>query len=106
MYLWGFLVHDRAAGTKQYVGFSEFSDLNSSAEWHLATKAMGWLRSVVEADPARTVRVYHYSDYELIRLARVEQAGGGPVLAWAREWAVSGFTDMFGCLPVMLFTSS
>ncbi|WP_432559668.1 TM0106 family RecB-like putative nuclease [Granulicoccus sp. GXG6511] len=94
VYLWGFLVHDRRrADPPAYVEFSAWSDLSKEAEIELARRAMTWLRALV-AGPA-SVRVYHYSTYEVVRLANLASAADDPTLEWAIDYAEREFCDLF-----------
>ena len=89
VYLWGFWV--TGAGESHYRHFSDFSDLDDAGEIALARSAMAWLREFVTG---REALVFHYSDYEVIRLNRLALAGD-ETLAWARSFAVTGFFDLF-----------
>lgn len=91
VYLWGFWVDDPAAGEPWCRQFAAFTDLDDRAEQALAAEALGWLR---ELTGARDAAVYHYSDYEVIRLGRLA-AHLGDVGDWAREWAAENFVDLF-----------
>lgn len=93
VYLWGFLVTDTASGERYYRHFSAFTDLDDDAEIRLAVEAMAWLQGMAEGP--RTVRVYHYSAYEVTRLARLAERSGDAVLARAREFAGDHFVDLF-----------
>lgn len=93
VYLWGFLVTDTATGEQHYRHFSTFAELDDAAEAGLAIAAMSWLQGLAEG--ARTVLVYHYSPYEVLRLGRLAETTGDPVLAGAREWAREHFVDLF-----------
>lgn len=93
VYLWGFLVNDTATGQSHYQQFSRFSDMDDAAEVELAVEAMSWLAGLAAGH--RSVRVYHYSSYEVIRLARLADATGHPTLVRAREWAHQHFVDLF-----------
>lgn len=93
VYLWGFLVTDTATGHRRYHQFSSFTDLDDASEVALAVEAMSWLAGL--AADHRSVRVYHYSSYEVIRLARLAEATGDPVLVRARDWARTHFVDLF-----------
>jgi predicted RecB family nuclease len=90
VYLWGFWITD-ATGSR-YQHFSSFTDLDDAGELALAVQAMGWLREMVADTPAK---VFHYSDYEITRLARLA-ASGAPELTWALGYAAEHFVDLFG----------
>jgi predicted RecB family nuclease len=95
VYLWGFLVKDtRTDGEPQYVAFSDFSELTDSAERRLADEALTWLRDLVETSGA-TVRVFHYSRYEVLRIQRLADAFGRDPFAWASRFADAAFFDLF-----------
>ena len=89
VYLWGFLVHDPEP---RYVHFSAFTDLDDAGEWELARRAMAWLRELVAG---RDAVVFHYSDYEVLRLERLAAASGDPTLRWAADYAHRHFYDLF-----------
>ncbi len=92
VYLWGFLVHDRAAGAAPvYKAFGEFSELTPAAEVELAVAAFTWLRRLAGSGQ---LRVYHYSDYEVVRLTALAARGAG--LEWAVQLAQTAFVDLFG----------
>ncbi len=96
VYLWGFLVHDTTGDSEpRYVEFSEFDELSDAAELALAVAALTWLRELIAANPDATVRVFHYSDYEVVRLGRLADRDADGVLAWALEFAGDGFCDLF-----------
>ncbi|MCC6497234.1 MAG: TM0106 family RecB-like putative nuclease [Propionibacteriaceae bacterium] len=90
VYLWGFWVAD-ASGGGTYHEFSSFSELDEDGERELAVAAMTWLRETVAGTDAL---VYHYSDYEMVRLGRLA-ARGEPTLAWAMGFARQHFVDLF-----------
>lgn len=94
VYLWGFLVNDtRTADPPELVQFSAWTDLDRAAEADLARTAIGWLKSLVEG-PA-SVRVYHYSAYEVVRMHQLAQVSGDPLLAWGADYAAAEFCDLF-----------
>lgn len=91
VYLWGFLVHDPASGTEpRYRSFADFADLTDVTEGELALRALTWLRELVTATDAK---VFHYSDYELVRIANVAKTT--PALDWAPHFARRHFVDLF-----------
>ncbi|WP_392507421.1 TM0106 family RecB-like putative nuclease [Naumannella halotolerans] len=93
VYLWGFRVHDRGRDEPPtFVEFSAWHELDADAERELGARAMRWLRSLT--DTGRSVRVYHYSDYEVVQLRRLA-AEGDPDLRWGLEFAKDGFCDLF-----------
>ncbi|WP_425310372.1 TM0106 family RecB-like putative nuclease [Ammonicoccus fulvus] len=94
VYLWGFLVNDtRTADPPEFVQFSAWTDLDRAAEADLARRAVGWLKSLVEG-PA-SVRVYHYSAYEVVRMQQLAQVSGDPLLTWGADYAATEFCDLF-----------
>ncbi|MDR0960226.1 MAG: TM0106 family RecB-like putative nuclease [Propionibacteriaceae bacterium] len=98
VYLWGFLVHDRRTDKEPvYVPFGRFTRLTVAQERDLATEAMDWLRDLVEDNPEATIRIYHYSDYERVRLNRLARSQRDPEssLAWASIFAKDHFTDLY-----------
>ena len=52
---------------------------------------MAWLKQTVAG---RDARVYHYSDYELVRLHRLADSTA-PLMSWAEQYAESAFVDLF-----------
>jgi predicted RecB family nuclease len=91
IYLWGFLVNDRANGETYYRPFADFAPLEDHTEGALAKRAAAWL---VDLCAGRDAMVYHYSDYELVHLAKVGGMTQDPgVLALAANHAL--FTDLF-----------
>lgn len=98
VYLWGFLVSDSRDGSCYYRHFGAFETLDDEAERNLAAAAMGWLRDLVDGVDAL---VYHYSDYEVVRLHRL--ADGSRTLTWAEEWAQRHFVDLFTYIRTHFF---
>lgn len=93
VYLWGFLVHDRRTDDPpHYVEFSAWHDLDDAEEGALAARAMAWLRAVSERETS--VRVFHYSSYEVVRLGQIAQRCPDPMLEWGLENA-RGWCDLF-----------
>nr|WP_269779643.1 TM0106 family RecB-like putative nuclease [Propioniciclava soli] len=94
VYLWGFWVDDTAAGAgPRYVHFSTFEPLDDTGEAALAASAWRWLQELTQG---RDAAVYHYSDYEVLRIARL--AGRAPdaaLGAWVRELTAQRFVDLF-----------
>lgn len=91
VYLWGFWIDDPEAGEPYARQFVSFTDLDAEGERALAAEAMAWLRVLVEG---RDAAVYHYSDYETVRLGRLA-AHLGELGAWAQGWATAHFVDLF-----------
>jgi predicted RecB family nuclease len=98
VYLWGFWVDD---GDQEpyYRSFAGFSDLDEDQEQQLAHSAMAWLRELVAG---RDSLVFHYSDYELIRLQRLTRPGDD-VLEWANGYAREHFVDLFALVRTHFF---
>lgn len=100
VYLWGFLVSDARDGSHYYRHFSVFDDLDDDAEATLAESAMAWLRDLVDGVDAL---VFHYSDYELVRLDRLARRSGSELLDWAIDWAKQNFFDLFTVIRTHFF---
>lgn len=98
VYLWGFWV-SRDGGEGSYHEFSSFTELDDAGELELARRAMAWLRELVGAADAR---VYHYSDYEVVRLARLTRPGD-EVMEWAIGFARDHFFDLFSTVRQHFF---
>jgi predicted RecB family nuclease len=95
VYLWGFLVKDtRTDDPPEYVAFSDFSELTDSAERRLADEALTWLQNLVKTSGA-SVRVFHYSRYEVLRIQRLADAFGRDPYLWASRFADEAFFDLF-----------
>jgi len=95
VYLWGFLLKDtRTDDEPEYVAFSDFSELTDSAERRLADEALTWLQELVTTSGA-SVRVFHYSRYEVLRIQRLADAFGREPYLWARRFADEAFFDLF-----------
>jgi len=90
VYLWGFWVSEPGDGG-YYREFSSFTDLDEAGELALARQAMTWLREIAERDDAL---VFHYSDYEVVRLTRLAKSGD-EALRWAVGYAREHFVDLF-----------
>ena len=99
VYLWGFWVDDSSAPGPRYVQFSSFTDLDAEAEAALATAAFTWIRDTIEG---RDAALYHYSDYEVIRINRL--AGRcGDVGSWMVEASEERFVDLFRLMKQHFF---
>ena len=95
VYLWGFLVTDtRTDEPPHYVAFSDFSELTESAERRLASEALTWLRDLATSSDA-SVRVFHYSRYEVLRIQRLAEAFPREPFLWASRFAEEAFFDLF-----------
>lgn len=95
-YLWGFHVYDRATGRRYYRPFGRFEALDAAAERDLAAEAFEWLRAITRG---RDAAVYHYSDYETLRVhrlaARIAEHGDADLAAWASAATEDLFVDLF-----------
>jgi len=95
VYLWGFLVTDtRTDEPPRYIAFSDFSELTDSAERRLADEALSWLHNLVTTSGA-SVRIYHYSRYEVLRIQRLAEAFSRDPFTWASRFADEAFFDLF-----------
>lgn len=108
VYLWGFWVHDRASGEQYYHAISSFTELTPGAELELALEAFAWLEKVTHE---RDAAVYHYSDYETIRInrlaARVDPDGDDEAYAsWVTAFATAHFVDLFPLVKDLFFGAS
>ncbi len=90
VYLWGFWTSDGSGGG-EYREFSSFTELDDAAELELARRAMAWLRERVGDTDAL---VFHYSDYEVVRLSRLTRPGD-ELMLWASAFARDHFCDLF-----------
>lgn len=100
VYLWGFLVSDARDGSHYYRHFSAFTELDDAAETALAVAAMTWLRAMVEGVDAL---VFHYSDYEVVRLDRLARRSGEAELDGAVRWAREHYVDLFTTIRAHFF---
>ncbi len=95
IYLWGFLLRDRSdpqdRGT--YHAFASFTDLDSHQEIELARRAMDWLIGIITQHP--DARVYHYSDYEMVHLARLSNSSADQTLTQAIDLLHGCHVDLF-----------
>jgi predicted RecB family nuclease len=103
VYLWGFLVTDtRTDEEPTYVAFSDFSELTEAAERRLADEALTWLRDLVES-AGTSVRVFHYSRYEVLRIQRLAESYSREPFVWAARFAEEGFFDLFEVMRAHFF---
>lgn len=98
VYLWGFWVADGNGGG-YYREFSSFTVLDDAAEHELASRAMTWLRDLVADGDAL---VFHYSDYEVVRLHRLAQPDDD-AMQWATAFAKDHFVDLFSAVRQHFF---
>lgn len=102
VYLWGFWIRDTGSAKEgRYVSFARFEELDDEGEYALAAEAVAWLVEILEAHPQ--ARVYHYSDYEMVHLAKLARASDDPVLL--RGLAVVGprAVDLFAIMRKHFF---
>ncbi|MET1003913.1 MAG: TM0106 family RecB-like putative nuclease [Propionibacteriaceae bacterium] len=102
IYLWGFLVDEVATGAPpRYVEFSRFTDLDAEGEAELAAEALGWLAGLT-AGP-KSVRVYHYSAYEVAAIRALADRLRQPLFDQAASYAESEFVDLFEIVKAHFF---
>ncbi|MDR1711132.1 MAG: TM0106 family RecB-like putative nuclease [Propionibacteriaceae bacterium] len=100
VYLWGFWVHDTVSGAAYYRPFVAFDHLDDASELKLARDAMSWLEALVTDTDAL---VYHYSDYETVRIARLASSTHDEQLRWAQRYSQSHFVDLFKIVRANFF---
>ncbi len=100
IYLWGFRVHPASAPayTRQ---FCRFADLGEEEEIELAREALRWLRDLV--DGPRSVRVFHYSGFEVAMLKALAGRTEDPVLRWGADYAEHEFVDLLEIIKTHYF---
>lgn len=103
VYLWGFWVDDKGSGESGYQSFSSFAELDDAAEIVLARTALAWLAAKVANVDAK---IYHYSDYEKVRISRLAESSNDPAICWAKEYAKTHFVDLFKVVKTNFFTVS
>lgn len=102
IYLWGFLVNDStAAVSSRYVEFSRFTDLDATSEAELGRAALSWLGELVRSP--RSVRVYHYSAYEVVAIRTLADRVGDPLLLEAADYAEHEFVDLLDVVKTHFF---
>jgi predicted RecB family nuclease len=102
IYLWGFLVHDLSGSEPaSYRQFSRFDDLDAGTEVELARTALSWLCELVSS--ARSVRVYHYSGYEVAAIRGLAEHRADPLLSWAAAYAEDQFVDLLEIVKTHFF---
>ena len=73
-------------------------------ERELAAEAFEWLRTVTTG---RDAVVYHYSDYETLRITRLagqlRERGAGELADWIDAFATEQFVDMFPLVKAHFF---
>ena len=100
VYLWGFWVDDKRAGTRYYRPFSSFTTLDAGAEAVLAGEALSWLAGVTQG---RDAAIYHYSDYEVVRINRLANRFEPSLALWARTFPAAHFVDLFSVVKEHYF---
>ena len=105
IYLWGFRVQ---AGSAPYTTasaysrqFCRFADLGDAAETELAREALGWLRDLVEGP--QSVRVFHYSGFEVAMLQALANRTEDPLLRWGANYAEREFVDLLEIIKTHYF---
>ena len=93
VYLWGFLVTETASGKQYYRAFHRFEDLDDNAEFLLAQEALTWLAELLELHP--DAKVYHYSEYERVRIRRLLRIWKDPVFRRIADCIDHNFVDLF-----------
>ncbi|MGI5952075.1 MAG: TM0106 family RecB-like putative nuclease, partial [Brooklawnia sp.] len=95
IYLWGFLVRDRSNPDDEgsYHGFVSFTDQGTDDEVALARRAMAWLHQQLVDHP--DARVYHYSDYEMVHLAKLATQSNDETLKSTLELLRQRHLDLF-----------
>lgn len=91
-YLWGALVSGEGR-EPEYVPFARFAHLTHAQEVEIATEFSRWLLDMVERHP--DLRVYHYSDYEIVHLRRIAERSDDPDIARALELVPERFVDLY-----------
>lgn len=93
IYLWGFRVHQGASADGDYRPFVDFADFDATGERDLAVRALTWLRQ--QAEETSSIRVYHYSGYEVAALRRLADSHPDePIFGWAVAFAETNFCDL------------
>ena len=92
VYLWGLLVTEPDA-EQEYVSFARFEHLGPDAEVALAVEFATWLLELAARHPG--LRVYHYSDYEVVHLRRLADRSGHPALRAALGLVGEHFVDLY-----------
>ena len=92
-YLWGALRTDRATGEQEFHHFASFTRLRDNAEAELASRFGTWLLEQVAEHP--DLKVFHYSDYEVVHLRRLAARSHSPVLREVCDLVKDHFVDLF-----------
>lgn len=100
IYLWGFRV--QAGSAPPYSRqFCRFADLGEAEEAELAREALAWLRDLVEGP--RSVRVFHYSGFEVAMLEALANRTEDPLLRWGTDYAKAEFVDLLEIIKTHYF---
>ncbi|NLE97133.1 MAG: TM0106 family RecB-like putative nuclease [Propionibacterium sp.] len=91
-YLWGALVSGPGRDP-EYVPFVRFTHLTGADEVEVAADFCSWLLELVERHPG--LRVYHYSDYEIVHLRRIADRSEDPAIAAALALVPEHFVDLY-----------
>lgn len=102
VYLWGFLVNSPNESAS-FVPHARWEDLDDESEITLAREALGWLKALAERPDRPSIRVYHYSDYELVRMRQLAKRSDDPLLWWGLEFAEEHFVDLFALIRDQYF---
>ncbi len=108
VYLWGFLVNDRRQPDQApvYQSIHSFAEMSAADEIALADEAATWLRDLVAANPGVAINVWHYSNYELSTLHRLNQLAGqtaSGALAWLVNFSHDHFVDLLDLVKQNFF---
>lgn len=93
VYLWGCLVSGVDDGDPEYVPFARFEHLPGDGEVALAVEFASWLVGMAERHP--DLKVYHYSDYEVVHIRRLAERSQHPMLQRALELVPEHFVDLY-----------
>ncbi|MDO5066507.1 MAG: TM0106 family RecB-like putative nuclease [Propionibacteriaceae bacterium] len=92
-YLWGALLTDRGTGEQQFHHFASFTRLRDDQEIELASQFATWLLERIAEHP--DLKVFHYSDYEVVHLRRLAERSNSPVLRELCGLVKEHFVDLF-----------
>lgn len=103
IYLWGFLVRDRSRPDDEgaYHPFVTFADQTAADEAALARRAMTWLAELLTEHP--DAHVFHYSDYEMVHLAKLAGTSSDDTLARALDLIRRRHVDLFQTMRTHYF---
>ncbi|RRD49993.1 TM0106 family RecB-like putative nuclease [Arachnia propionica] len=92
-YLWGALLTDRRTGEQAYHHFDSFTRLGDDEEIAVAVAFARWLLGLIAEHPG--LRVFHYSDYEVVHLRRLARRSSNPELERLCGLVKEHFVDLF-----------